>query len=183
MRIQGHVSTTAVTADPAISVPTAQELSGQAVLGGGTVTPRPACLSVMQAASSHPCCRLPYTAIRPKSWCGWVGDSRGPQHDCTEQQGDLLDGEQIACKAPKMSFKRRNEFSCSASTMPRNLRECFHKDQPSSSPTFAEDLLASTAGSPTKHFFQLYLGFGKISKDVCVHRTIESLMLEKTFKI
>jgi len=38
----------------------------------------------------------------------------------------------------------------------------FSKYQPSSSPAFAEDLLASTVGSPTKHFPQVYFGFGKI---------------------
>lgn len=76
-------------------------------------------------------------------------DPRGPQHEVMQLQGDLLDREQVATKAPQMSFKRRSVFSgrSSVNTMPGHLWAAlvFSKGHLSSAPAFAEPLQASTA--------------------------------------
>lgn len=106
-----------------------------------------------------------------------VSDPRGPQHNLTELQRDLLDRGHVASKALKgMTFKRRIVLcgGSSANTMQSHLWAAlvFSKGQPSSTPAFVKDLWARTAepGPPQMHLPQVHLGSGKHSDNVHIHR-------------
>lgn len=123
---------TAVRADPAISTTTAHNHpSGQAAYSLEEAQwPQDLLASLWFKQQAH----IHVATFPTQLWDGaWsqspgVGDSRRPQHGRTEQQGDLLDGGQVAFKAPKrMSFKRRNVLRCSASTVSSHLWECFQQ--------------------------------------------------------
>lgn len=106
-----------------------------------------------------------------------VCDPRGPQHDLTELQRDLLDRGHVTSKAPKeMSFKRRSALrgGSSANTMPSQLWAAlfFSKGHPNSTLAFVKSLWTRAAepGPPRMHVPQVHLGSGKHSDNVHVRR-------------